>query len=86
MSPEDSPDQPGADTRIGRSALSTVLVPVLLGLPVAALLAVPFYARVEPRLGGVPFFYWYQALCLLLTAVSMTVALVLTERRRPQPS
>lgn len=86
MSPEDSPSQAGADTRIGRSALSTVLVPVLLGLPVAALLAVPLYARVEPRLGGVPFFYWYQGLLLVLTAVSMTVAFVLTDRRRPQPN
>ncbi len=86
MSPGDSLNQSGADTRIGRSTLSRVLVPVLLGLPVAALLAVPLYARVEPRLGGVPFFYWYQALCLVLTAVSMTAALKLSDRRRPQPS
>ncbi|WP_206050985.1 DUF3311 domain-containing protein [Nocardioides speluncae] len=62
------------------------MVPALLVLPVLALLAVPLYGRVEPRVGGVPFFYWFQAACLLLAVVSMTAALILTERRRPQRS
>lgn len=81
MAPE---SQPSSGTRIGRSAVSVALVPALLVLPVVALLAVPLYARVDPRLGGVPFFYWFQAACLVLTAVSMTAALIVTERRRPQ--
>jgi hypothetical protein len=33
---------------------------LLLALPFLALLYVPFYAHVEPKLGGIPFFVWYQ--------------------------
>jgi len=29
----------------------------------------PFYNRIEPTLMGVPFFYWYQMLCVLVSAV-----------------
>jgi Protein of unknown function (DUF3311) len=40
----------------------------LLVLPFIALLWVPFYNSVEPTLGGVPFFYWYQFLWLFITS------------------
>jgi len=40
----------------------------LLILPFIGLLFPPLYAFEEPRLFGVPFFYWYQFLWLLLTA------------------
>ena len=33
---------------------------VLLALPFAAVLWVPFYNRIGPELWGIPFFYWYQ--------------------------
>jgi hypothetical protein len=32
----------------------------LLVVPFVGTLWVPFYNSVEPRAGGVPFFYWYQ--------------------------
>ncbi len=32
----------------------------LLGVPFVGTLWVPFYDRVDPTVGGVPFFYWYQ--------------------------
>jgi hypothetical protein len=32
----------------------------LLGVPFVGTLWVPFYDSLEPRLGGVPYFYWYQ--------------------------
>jgi|UniRef100_A0A8J4HBC1 hypothetical protein len=40
----------------------------LLLVPFAAVLAVPLYNRDAPRLAGVPFFYWYQMLWILLSA------------------
>jgi hypothetical protein len=40
---------------------------LLLLLPYIALLWLPFYAKGEPRLGGFPFFYWYQFLWVFLT-------------------
>jgi len=41
---------------------------LLLLLPFVALLWPPFYAKATPRLGGFPFFYWYQFLWVLLGA------------------
>jgi len=29
----------------------------------------PFYNKIEPTLWGIPFFYWYQMLCVLVSAV-----------------
>jgi hypothetical protein len=39
----------------------------LLAIPFLALAWVPFYDRVEPSFIGVPFFYWYQFLWVLIT-------------------
>ena len=40
----------------------------LLVLPFIALLWVPSYNSIDPTLGGVPFFYWYQFLWLFITS------------------
>jgi Protein of unknown function (DUF3311) len=32
----------------------------LLVIPCIAMLWVPFFNRMEPAVGGIPFFYWYQ--------------------------
>ena len=41
-------------------------VNLLLLLPFAAMLWVPLFNRVEPALAGIPFFYWYQLLWIVL--------------------
>lgn len=41
---------------------------LLLLVPFVALLWVPFYNSIEPALWGIPFFYWYQFLWVLLTS------------------
>jgi len=41
---------------------------LLLLIPFIALLWVPFYNFVEPALWGIPFFYWYQFLWVILTS------------------
>jgi hypothetical protein len=38
-------------------------------LPFIAMLWVPWYNRIEPQLGGFPFFYWYQLLWVLISSV-----------------
>lgn len=42
---------------------------LLLLLPFIAMLWVGFYNRTEPRLWGIPFFYWYQLLWIPIGAV-----------------
>jgi hypothetical protein len=41
---------------------------LLLLIPFFAVLWVPSYNRLEPALGGVPFFYWYQLAWILAGA------------------
>jgi membrane protein implicated in regulation of membrane protease activity len=57
-----------------------VLAHALLVLPFAAILWVPLYARTEPRLGGLPFFYWYQFAWIVLTLALMTLSYRLLRR------
>lgn len=61
---------------------SRVVAAALLLAPFVAMLWVPSYSRDSPRLGGVPFFFWYQALWVLLTAACMYIAYVLLRRDR----
>ncbi len=49
-------------------------VHLLLLLPFVGLLYPPFYARVEPRLSGVPFFIWYQFAWIGAGALVMILA------------
>ncbi|HET9171470.1 MAG TPA: DUF3311 domain-containing protein [Actinospica sp.] len=42
--------------------------------PTVAVIAVPTYNSATPRLGGFPFFYWYQLLWVVLTGVLMVAA------------
>jgi hypothetical protein len=42
---------------------------LLLLIPFIALLWPPFYNTYDPTFVGIPFFYWYQMLWIILTAV-----------------
>jgi hypothetical protein len=42
---------------------------VLLIIPFIFTLWVPLYAGRDPQLGPIPFFYWYQFLWIIITAV-----------------
>jgi len=57
-----------------------VVVGVLLLVPVVALLWVPSYTRVTPKLFGFPFFYWYQLAWVLGGAACLAGAYFLTMR------
>lgn len=52
----------------------------LLVIPVIAVLWVPFYNSVDPVWEGIPYFYWYQFLWVLLNAGIIGLVYFLTER------
>jgi membrane protein implicated in regulation of membrane protease activity len=54
---------------------------LLLLLPFIGLLWPPLYARVEPRLWGFPFFYWYQFVWVPVAAVLTAIVYRMTTRR-----
>lgn len=61
---------------------TAVVVGILLAIPVLAILLVPTYAHSGPKLGGWPFFYWYQVLWVLLSGAFTATAYVLVTRAR----
>lgn len=59
------------------------LAGVILLIPILALLWVGSYARSAPKLGGFPFFIWYQFMWVFLTAGLTAMAYLIVERARP---
>ena len=53
---------------------------LLFLLPLAAVLMVPFYNRIEPTLAGIPFFYWYQLAWILICAVIVVIVYLIETR------
>jgi Protein of unknown function (DUF3311) len=47
---------------------------LLLLVPYVAMLWVPFYNRAMPEIAGIPFFYWYQMLWIVLGALILLPA------------
>jgi hypothetical protein len=60
-----------------------VVAGLLLAIPIIALLLVGTYAKEEPRLGGWPFFFWYQFLWVFITSALTYTAYRLVLKARP---
>ena len=54
---------------------------LLLIVPFIGTLWVPFYNRVDPTLGGIPFFYWYQFLWIPIGAGITAYAYFATRKK-----
>ena len=50
---------------------------LLLILPFIAMLWPPFYNHADPTFIGIPFFYWFQLLWIIITAIIMAVVYLL---------
>ena len=53
---------------------------LLFAIPFTAILWVPSYNRMEPALGGIPFFYWYQLAWILVGAAVVLIAYAIETR------
>ncbi|MCL5008225.1 MAG: DUF3311 domain-containing protein [Candidatus Marsarchaeota archaeon] len=58
-----------------------IAIAILLLIPLIALLAIPTYNHINPTIGGLSFFYWYQMLWMPLSAILFYIAAVLWNRR-----
>lgn len=52
---------------------------LLLLVQFVAVLWPPFYNKVEPSLIGIPFFYWYQLLWILIGAILTAIVYFVTD-------
>ena len=66
--------------RSSRGRATWTIVAVLLAIGVVGTLIVPIYARVTPKAGAFPFFYWYQLLWIPLVAILSWVCYLLVGR------
>ncbi|WP_408641070.1 DUF3311 domain-containing protein [Streptacidiphilus rugosus] len=57
-----------------------IVCAVLLLAPFVALLWVSSYARMTPAFAGIPFFYWYQLMWVILSALLTGLAYLLFTR------
>lgn len=89
--PEHPPGRAAAQAAAdGHKPLLTVRNPVLtvplivagacLAIPFVAMLWVDSYARLTPALIGIPFFYWYQMLWVLVSTLLTVIAYVIVRR------
>lgn len=51
----------------------------------AAIAWPPFYNKAEPAIAGIPFFYWYQLLWIVLGGVLTAIVYFATEASRRNP-
>ena len=47
---------------------------VLFAIPYGGVIWLAMYNRVEPALFGIPFFYWFQFVWIIVTAIVTAVA------------
>ncbi|MET9294720.1 DUF3311 domain-containing protein [Streptomyces sp. NPDC003077] len=59
-----------------------VVAGLCLFAPFVAMLWVSSYAKVEPTLIGIPFFYWYQMLWVLISTGLTMIAYKLVQREQ----
>ncbi len=78
-----TPDGVDHDTVPPASRSLLTVAGVLLLVPIVALMWVSSYARVEPKLGGFPFFIWYQFLWVFLCSACTYTAYRLVLKARP---
>ena len=62
--PPPAPPGPGRLIAAGIALTIAIVVPLLVWT----------YARTAPELGGIPFFFWYQFLLVLVSVVLTTIA------------
>jgi hypothetical protein len=76
---------PSGPPRLKEAPGTYAVTAILLLVTMVALLAVPTYSHLTPSLGGIPFFYWYTLLWLVINAILQAIAyLNLVRARRPR--
>ncbi len=84
MTNDPAPVGDGRDPR-WRLSPTKIVVAVILLVAIVVPLLVGTYARVEPRLFGFPFFYWYQLLWVFLGAGITGAVYAATTREEAPP-
>ncbi|MFY9651845.1 MAG: DUF3311 domain-containing protein [Trebonia sp.] len=82
-----NPQHAAATRRVNPVAahpITSIAIFVLVTAAILGTLIVPIYARITPKLGDFPFFYWYQLIYMPVVALVLWITMLLQRRlRRP---
>jgi hypothetical protein len=78
--PDNAPANGPAGTPVNGNGLTWSWWYLLLLLQFVPALWVPFYNSVEPTFIGIPFFYWFQLVLVLVSAAVTSFVYLATER------
>jgi drug/metabolite transporter (DMT)-like permease len=67
-------ETPRSRSAIAAHPFTAAAIAVLVVANIFFALYTPLYARLTPKLGDFPFFYWYQLIWVLITGVLMVAA------------
>ncbi|WKX72503.1 DUF3311 domain-containing protein [Streptomyces sp. XD-27] len=76
------PETPGTNGTRPVVTPARVVIGLCLVAPFVAMLWVGSYAKVDPKAFGIPFFYWYQMLWVLISTGLTAIAYVLVRREK----
>ena|SRR5436190_13411488 len=79
----DSAPEPARNGAPPTNTTLMALAGICLIIPIVALMWVSSYAKEDPKLGGIPFFFWYQFLWVFITAALTYTAHRLVLAARP---
>jgi Protein of unknown function (DUF3311) len=77
------PQRAAATRRVNPVAthpITSITIGVLVTAAILGTLIVPIYARITPKLGDFPFFYWYQLIYMPAVALVLWIAMLLQRR------
>ena len=83
--PEDPPGPGGGAGKnpIAAHPVTATAIAVLVAGSIICTLVVPIYARLTPKIGSWPFFYFYLLVYMPAVAIALWIANVLGHRMRP---
>jgi Protein of unknown function (DUF3311) len=80
MSSTENSVTPDIPTRGPARPAPYVISGILLAAGIVLPLVVPLYARHDPELFGMPFFYWYQILWIFIEAFVLWIVYIIVTR------
>jgi membrane protein implicated in regulation of membrane protease activity len=82
--PSDMPTTPGRSrSPVAAHPVTSAIIAILVFASIFFALWVPLYARVTPKVGAFPFFYFYLLIYMPVVGVVMWIVITLQQRLRP---
>lgn len=63
--------------------ITSAAIAILIAADIFFVLFTPIYARITPKIGNWPFFYWYLLIYMPVTSLALWLALRLQKRLKP---